>query len=56
MLHLLNNWFGRPFPGTLTAVCLGLLAYLVWRQYRDRARRRYYRQRERARREYWGFD
>jgi len=56
MLEMLTNWIGHPLPGVMVALTLGFMAYVAWRQFRDRARRRYYRQRERERREYWGFD
>ncbi|HWX22508.1 MAG TPA: hypothetical protein VN578_21615 [Candidatus Binatia bacterium] len=56
MLELLNDWVGHPLSGMLAALFLVGVVYLAWRQFRDRERRRYYRQRERARREYWGFD
>ena len=46
----------NPINGALVMLGLGLVGFLVWRKFRDRARRRYYRQRERLRREYWGWE
>ena len=56
MFGLLNNWFGRPLTGTLVVFAIASGLCVLWRQFRDRARRRDYLQRQRERREYWGFD
>ena len=56
MLAWLNSLHSSALSGALMTLGLLIFAWLAWRQYRDRARRRYYRQRERERREYWGWD
>jgi ABC-type nickel/cobalt efflux system permease component RcnA len=45
-------------PATLAAVLAAVLAaWLLWRQLRHtHARRHYYRQRDKQRREYWGWE
>ncbi len=52
----LNSWVKDPLVGIIAAVGLALVVGALWRQFRDRERRRYYRERDRLRRDYWGFD
>jgi hypothetical protein len=56
MLDLFISWLSYPVFGVLAAMAAGAIAYLLWKQFRDRTRRRYYRDRERERRAYWGFE
>ena len=56
MFALLDSLVGSACYNALAGLALVLMAWIGWRQFRDRERRRYYRQRERARREYWGWD
>jgi hypothetical protein len=55
MFGILHYW-GGPFFGVVTAVFVALTSTLAWRLYRTRAQRRYYRLRERQRREWWGWE
>ena len=50
MLAWIQTWFGDPLRAGATGLLVCVLGYLCWKQFRDRARRRYYRQRERLRR------
>jgi len=56
MLNVLQSWISYPCLGVLAALALGLTADLLRKQFRGRTRRRYYRERERERRAYWGFE
>lgn len=52
----LKSWISDPLAGVTSALVLLIAAGVLWRQFRHRDRRRSYRQRERLRRDYWGFD
>jgi uncharacterized protein (DUF2062 family) len=54
----IHNWLAvvTPFGGTVAALVLGFVVYVFWKQFQTRAWRRFYRQRARERRAYWGWE
>lgn len=56
MVGRLNSWISDPLVGVMAAMAFALTAGVLWRHFHDRDRRRHDRQRERLRRDYWGFD
>ncbi len=60
-LRSLPGCFGNVIADTMSLAMALLVvsatAYCMWKESRDaRERRRYYRERERLRRDYWGWD
>ena len=56
MYGLLSISILEPLAGVSGVVLLAVGVPLAWRLYKYRERRRDYRLRQQARRDYWGFD
>lgn len=56
MVELSNKWESHPLLGLGAVLGLGAFGVLAWTLFRGRSRRRYYRERERQRRAYWGWE
>ena len=56
MFGLLLNLCWDPYARGAAVVLLIGSGGVAWRRFKDRDRRRYYDERERARREYWGWE
>jgi hypothetical protein len=56
LLGWIGDWSSGPPAGILAAFLLAGVVYLIWRRVRGNfARGRHYREREKLRRDYWGW-